>query len=109
MRVMTAGYHKIPRIDTLCWGHGIRRSLVLEKVSEILFFPSAGFLAYDTVPEAFMYPVNRKILLGTIVFAWLFHPLSPTLFLRQDRLYQAKGHVFTRGAGGCAEESAGRG
>ena len=26
---------------------------------------------------------------------WLFHRLSPTLFLRQGRLYQAKGHVFT--------------
>jgi hypothetical protein len=34
-----------------------------------LFFSSAGFLTYDTVPEVFMYPVSLKILLGTIVLA----------------------------------------
>jgi hypothetical protein len=34
-----------------------------------LFFSSAGFLAYDTVPEGFMYPVSLKILLGTVFFA----------------------------------------
>jgi hypothetical protein len=45
-----------------------RRS-TLQKISEILFFPFAGFLAYDTVPEAFTYPVSLKILLGTIVLA----------------------------------------
>ncbi|HEV8618919.1 MAG TPA: hypothetical protein VGQ70_05435, partial [Candidatus Udaeobacter sp.] len=39
------------------------------QISNILFFSSAGFLAYDTVPEAFMYPVSLRILLGTIVLA----------------------------------------
>jgi hypothetical protein len=34
-----------------------------------LFFSSAGFLAYDTVPEVFIYPASLKILLGMITFA----------------------------------------
>jgi hypothetical protein len=34
-----------------------------------LFFSSAEFLAYDTVPEVFMYPVSLKRLLGAIVLA----------------------------------------
>jgi hypothetical protein len=41
-----------------------------------LFFSSAGFLAYDTAPEAFMYPVGLKILLGTVVLA----VIGPSLF-----------------------------
>ena len=34
-----------------------------------MFFSSADFLAYDTVPELFMYPVSLKILLGTLILA----------------------------------------
>jgi hypothetical protein len=34
-----------------------------------LFFSFTKFLAYDTVPEAFMYPVSLRILLGTVIVA----------------------------------------
>jgi hypothetical protein len=74
---MTAGYHKIPRIDTLCCHVSAQHSA---KISEILFFSSAVFLEYDTVPEAFMYPVSFKILLGTAVLAVIVPPLSADTF-----------------------------
>jgi hypothetical protein len=45
-----------------------------------LFFSSAGFLAYDTAPEAFIYPVSLKILLGTAVFAVIVPSLSADIF-----------------------------
>jgi hypothetical protein len=34
-----------------------------------LFFSTAEVLAYERVPEAFIYPVSLKILLGTVVLA----------------------------------------
>jgi hypothetical protein len=40
-----------------------------KEIPVIFFFSSADSLAYDRVPEEFIYPVNRKILLGTAVFA----------------------------------------
>jgi hypothetical protein len=45
-----------------------------------LFFSSAGFLAYDTVPEAFMYPVSFRILLGTAVLAVIVPPMVADTF-----------------------------
>jgi hypothetical protein len=50
------------------------------KISENLFFSSGGFLAYDTAPEAFMYPVGLKILLGTVVLAVIGPSLSADTF-----------------------------
>jgi len=40
-----------------------------KEIPVIFFFSSADSLAYDRVPEEFIYPVNRRILLGTAVFA----------------------------------------
>jgi hypothetical protein len=41
-----------------------------------LFFSSADFLAYDTVPEEFIYPVNRKNLLATTAIFALIVPAT---------------------------------
>jgi hypothetical protein len=45
-----------------------------------LFFSSAEFLAYDTVSEAFIYPVSLKTLLGTTVLAVIVPSLSADIF-----------------------------
>jgi hypothetical protein len=45
-----------------------------------LFFSSTEFLAYDTVPQVFMYPVSLKILLGMITFAVAVPPIIADTF-----------------------------
>src|SRR5205823_12718158 len=68
------------------------------KVSVIFFFSSAVFLAYDTVPEAFIYPVSLRILLGTAVFALIVpstiadtFPMSgPVVSGKRARLYSGQ-------------------
>jgi hypothetical protein len=52
-----------------CNNHHALHGVAPSNISEILFFSSAVFLAYDTVPEAFIYPVSRKILLSTALLA----------------------------------------
>jgi hypothetical protein len=79
MRLISRDYHETRRIDR---SSSIRRrarwvaphqssalSASKEEIPVIFFFSSADFLAYDRVPEEFIYPVNRRILLGTAVFA----------------------------------------
>jgi len=51
-----------------------------KKFSIILFFSSADFLAYDRVSEEFIYPVHRKILLGTAFFALIVPSALADLF-----------------------------
>jgi hypothetical protein len=45
-----------------------------------LFFSSAYFPVYDTVPEVFIYPVTLKILFGAAVFAVIIPSLSADIF-----------------------------
>jgi hypothetical protein len=45
-----------------------------------LFFSSAYFPVYDTVPEVFIYPVTAKILFGAAVFAVIVPSLSADIF-----------------------------
>jgi len=75
MRLISRDYHETRRIDR---PSSIRRrpphqssalSASKKEIPVIFFFSSADSLAYDRVPEEFIYPVNRKILLGTAVFA----------------------------------------
>jgi hypothetical protein len=63
-----------------------------------LFFSSTEFLAYDTVPEAFIYPASRRILLGTALFALIVPPTiadtfpvsGPVVSGKKARLYSGQ-------------------
>ena len=55
-------------------------SLLERRISEILFFSSAVLLAYDSVPEAFIYPVSLKILLGIVLIGAIVPPLAGDTF-----------------------------
>jgi hypothetical protein len=78
MRLISRDYHETRRIDrsssirrrapggrasTVFCGFGFKKEIPV-----IFFFSSADSLAYDRVPEEFIYPVNRKILLGIAIF-----------------------------------------
>jgi len=52
----------------------------INEISVILFFSSDDFFAYVTIPEAFIYPVSRKILLGLAVFALIVASVAADIF-----------------------------
>ena len=67
------------------------------------------FLPDDTVPEEFIYPVSRKILLGIAVLAVIVSSLSADTFPSSGPVVLGKRGTSSQGAGGCTEESAGGG
>jgi hypothetical protein len=68
-----------------------------QKISVILFFSFRDLLAYDTVSEEFIHPVDRKILMGAAVFALivpstiadLFPVSGPVIRGKKARIYSA--------------------
>jgi cell wall-associated NlpC family hydrolase len=79
MRLISKDYHETRCVDrSSCIRRRARRSrptsllrfqLQKSRGLVILFFSTAEVLAYERVPEEFIYPVARKILLDAVVFA----------------------------------------
>jgi hypothetical protein len=70
----------------------------LRKISEILFFSSTKLVAYERVPEAFICPASRRILLGTALVALIvpstiadtFPVSGPVVSGKRARLYSGQ-------------------
>ena len=64
----------------------------------IFFFSSVGFLVYETAPEGFIYPVDRKILLGTVVFALIVPSTIADFFPVSGPVIRGKkAHIYSVG------------